>query len=183
MSCCQCNRSGTCANCVCVRNGNSCINCLPANLSKCRNSPAFPPPDTVNESEPLSTDREVLPLDSDTATPLNLPSPEQSNFTWGTLDGNTFFQLMSNIYDEAVHRKRNIFLIPSGAAGKGFASELPRLLQAYADESSLECIALKACMVMQQVILLQKPNPRSKAKDHAACLQRRLEMWKNGDIE
>ena len=37
-------------------------------------------------------------------------------------------------------------------------------------------------MVMQ-VILLQKPSPRSKAKDHAACLQRRLEMWKNGDIE
>ena len=132
--------------------------------------------------QPLSTDREVLPLDSDTATPLNLPSPEQCNFTWGTLDGNTFFQLMTNIYDEVVHWNRNIFLIPSGAAGKGFVSELAHLSQAYADESSLECIALKACMVMQ-MILLQKPSPRSKAKDRAACLQRQLEMWRNGDIE
>ena len=86
------------------------------------------------------------------------------------------------MYDEVVHWKRNIFVIPSGAAGKGFVSKLARLLQAYADASSLECIALKACMVMQ-VILLQKPSPRSKAKDHAACLQRRLEMWENGDIE
>ena len=89
---------------------------------------------------------------------------------------------MTDIYDEVVHWKRNIFLIPSGAAGKDFVSELARLLQAYADESSLERIALKACMVMQ-VILLQKPSPRSKAKDHAACLQRRLEMWRNGDIK
>ena len=182
MSCCRCNRSGTCANCVCVRNGNSCINCLPARLNKCRNIPASPSPDTVNEPEPFSTNRDLLPLNSEIAIPLNLPSPEQCNFTWGTLDGNTLSQLMTDIYDEVVHWKRNIFLIPSGAAGKDFVSEIARLLQAYADESSLKCIALKACMVMQ-VILLQKPSPRSKVKDHAACLLRRLEMWRNGDIK
>ena len=98
------------------------------------------------------------------------------------MDGKTFSQLMTNIYNEIVHWKRNVFLIPSGATGKDFVSELARLLQAYADESSLESIGLKASMVMQ-VLLLQKPSPRSKAKDHATCLRRRLEMWRNGDIE
>ena len=70
----------------------------------------------------------------------------------------------------------------NGAAGKDFVSEVARLLQAYADESSLDYIAMKACMVMQ-VILLQKPSPRSKAKDHAVCLKRCLQMWRNEDIE
>ena len=35
---------------------------------------------------------------------------------------------MSDIYDDVVHWKRNIFLIPSGSAGKEFASELAWLL-------------------------------------------------------
>ena len=34
-----------------------------------------------------------------------------------------------------------------------------------------------------QTLLLQKPSPHSKSKDHTLCLQRRLDLWKNGDIE
>ena len=72
-------------------------------------------------------------------------------------------------------------MIPTGNAGKSFVSELANLFQAFADGSSLEQIALKAAMVMQ-VLLLQKPSKTSKAKDHANHLQRRLFLWKNGDI-
>jgi hypothetical protein len=104
------------------------------------------------------------------------------DFTWGILDGQSLFQLLSSIYDEIVHWKRNIFLVPSGSAGKCFVSEVARLLQCYADASNLEIVALKACMVMQ-VLLLQKPSSKSKAKDHSLCLKRRLEMWKNGQVE
>ena len=50
------------------------------------------------------------------------------------------------------------------------------LLQAYADESKLQAIAL-------QVLVLQKPSPCSKSNDHILCLQRRLELRTNGDIE
>ena len=66
--------------------------------------------------------------------------------------------------------------------GKSFVREIASLLQAYADESKLEAIALKACMVMQ-VLLLQKPSPHSISKDHTLCLQRRLELQKNRDIK
>ena len=66
--------------------------------------------------------------------------------------------------------------------GKSFVREIASLLQAYADESKLEAIALKACMVMQ-VLLLQKLSPHSISKDHTLCLQRRLELQKNGDIK
>ena len=36
---------------------------------------------------------------------------------------------------------------------------------------------------MMCLLLLQKPHCTSKAKDHAHCLQRRLESWKAGDID
>lgn len=84
-------------------------------------------------------------------------------------------------YEEVVHWRRNIFQVPSGSAGKSFVLELARLFQAYADSSSLECIAMKA-ITIAQVLLLQKPSRSSKSKDHAAHLQRRLKLWHEGDI-
>ena len=42
--------------------------------------------------------------------------------------------------------------------------------------------ALKALMVLP-ALLLQKPSAKSKTKDHTACLTRRLEDWKLGNIE
>ena len=72
--------------------------------------------------------------------------------------------------------------MPSGQAGKKFVLELARLFRSFADRSSLERIALKAAMLMP-LLLLQKPHPKSKAKDHVACLDRRLTEWDNGGFE
>ena len=46
----------------------------------------------------------------------------------------------------------------------------------------MESVALKASFVMQ-MLLLQKPNKRSKAMDHISNLKRRLELWMQGNIE
>lgn len=45
----------------------------------------------------------------------------------------------------------------SGYAGKAFIGELARLHQAYANDTSLECVALMACSVAP-ILLLQKPS-------------------------
>ena len=37
-SCCQCNGSGRCVNCVCVKAGNACTNCMPQRHRNCRNT-------------------------------------------------------------------------------------------------------------------------------------------------
>ena len=60
-------------------------------------------------------------------------------------------------------------------------NELSWLFRSYADSSALESIALTAAMVLPQ-LLLQKPTPKSKAREHSACLERRLQSWKVGDI-
>ena len=78
--------------------------------------------------------------------------------------------------------KRNLFLIPSGCSGKAFVDEIARLFKCYAECDALELIALKACMVMQ-TLMLQKPRRQSKAKEHTMTLHRRLSLWLNGDID
>ena len=99
-----------------------------------------------------------------------------AEFTWGEVDSKCAVQLLNVIYSEIVHWRRNVFNVPSGKAGKGFVTELARLIRAYAETSSLEAIALKAVMVMP-ALLLQKPSRTSRAKDHSTHLARCLQLF------
>ena len=69
-------------------------------------------------------------------------------------------------------------MVPSGGRGKTFIKEITRLINLWTDDSLLENIGLKVIHNML-ALLLQKPNKNSKAKDHVAALERRLE---NGNI-
>ena len=110
-------------------------------------------------------------------TPLSSP-----DFSWDELPGHDLVQSVTAAYAEVVHWRRNIFSVPSGQAGKDFVRELSRLIRGYAERSAIECIALKAAMFLPQ-LLLQKPHLGSKAKDHVTCLERRMRLWKQGDID
>ena len=68
---------------------------------------------------------------------------------------------MKEAYDEVVHWKINLLLIPFGSVGKSFITELARLYRAVATSSVQESIALKASTVLT-VLALQKPYPKSK---------------------
>ena len=83
---------------------------------------------------------------------------------------------------EVVHWRRNIFCVPSGSAEKAFVLEVSRLIRAFCEGSALETVAMKAIMILPHVVL-QKPHPSSTAKEHHACLERRLAAWKQRDID
>ena len=85
------------------------------------------------------------------------------------------------VYDEVVHWKKNYFKIPLGNVGRSFVAEMARLYSAFAEGSTLECVALMATTVLP-ILVLQLPHRRSKPKEHAACLERRLKAWKKGDL-
>ena len=102
-------------------------------------------------------------------------------FVWGSVDTDSFIKSLRSAYAEAVHWRRNCFKVPSGNIGNSFVSELARLYNAFATGSALESVAMEAAMTMP-ILLLQKPHRTSKMKDHIACLERRLESWKDGDI-
>ena len=58
-----------------------------------------------------------------------------------------------------------------GNIGKVFVSELARL----------ESVALKAALVMP-ILLLQKPSQKAKTRDLITCLERRMKIWHDGDL-
>ena len=101
--------------------------------------------------------------------PMNAPS-----FLWGSLNADDFSHALEGTYSEVVHWRLNNFKVPAGKNGKEFVRELSNL---FSSASSMESIALKATVIMP-ILLLQKPNRRSKTKDHVACLGRRLRAWK-----
>ena len=167
-----------------------CNGCLPSRLGHCRNS------DTNRTSSPssLTSSSNSCPPTSSTSSATSPLSPRTSlsvsssavyrsspRFTWGTRDAASFLQDLDRAYSIVVHWKRNLFRVPSGNVGKLFVTELTRLYDAFASESSLESIAVKATIVIPH-LLLQKPHSRSKTKEHISCLGRRLKQWKDGDI-
>ena len=124
--------------------------------------------------------------EEDIETPISpLPpfsSSSEPTFSWGDMDGETFSCALNGIHDETVHWKRNLFNVPSGKVGTAFVRELSKMFRVYTDRSALESVAMKAAMVMP-ALLLQKPHPRSKAKDHVMYLERRLQLWGSGKLK
>ena len=103
-------------------------------------------------------------------------------FEWGTHSSDAACKILLDIYAEIVHWRKNFFPVPSGSCGKSFVSELARLFRAFAENSALESIALKAVTVLC-ILLVQKPHPRSKICEHSSCLPRRLDLWHEGKFE
>ena len=75
-----------------------------------------------------------------------------------------------------------LFLLATGAAGKGFIEEMIRLVNSWTYKLDLETIALKVLMIMPG-LLLQKTSLNSKSKENSEILKRRLLLWKNGQLD
>ena len=118
---------------------------------------------------------------------LNLPDyvvfpSEIKNKTWGNISHASLCNTIKSVYDEIVHFRRNIFNIPSGRAGKSFIEELTFWIRQFNANADLNSIALKAFMVLPTLIL-QKPSATSKSKEHSAAIERRLALWRQGELD
>ncbi|MDA8002339.1 MAG: reverse transcriptase domain-containing protein, partial [Alphaproteobacteria bacterium] len=140
---------------------------------------------------PTNNVEESSSTGDESTCPLPLPEPfdlpqydpaEAPNFVWGSLKGEQFCRKIDDCYDEMVTWKRNIFKVPSGKQGQAFVRELARLFSSFAEANSMERITLKAAMVLPPLIL-QKPSSQSKAKDHAHCIERRMKLWLEGELD
>lgn len=80
-------------------------------------------------------------------------------------------------YDCVLQWRRILFMPPSGEAGKELVAETTRLITGFAERSELECVALKACFVLQALVL-QKPSGTSGSQRFAELLRSRLMLWK-----
>lgn len=115
-------------------------------------------------------------------SPTQTPKEETLfKFKWNEVEGEKVSKDLDMIYNEIVFWKKNLFILPSGNAGKSYIRELTRLVNAWNNSSPLRSIAMKAIHVMP-ALLLQKPSKKSKAKDHQLALEKRLKMWHEGNF-
>ena len=120
----------------------------------------------------VMTDAQEEVTQTEPATP-NVPS----ECTWDNLE--SIMSAAESIYEEIVFWWKNLFKLPSGAAGKRYIKELTRLIKIWNEDAPLSICVLKLCMIMPAV-LLQKPSRKSTAKQHGQYLRRRMDLWEEG---
>ena len=101
---------------------------------------------------------------------------------WGAHTKDDLDQISKAMYEEIVFWKKNLFKLPSGAAGKQFIVEMTRLITIWVEDQPLCDVVLKLLMVMP-AILLQKPTRKSTAKQHTQYLKNRLDKWHAGKFD
>ena len=80
------------------------------------------------------------------------------------LNEDDILQAGNSMYEEIVYFRKNLFKLPSGAAGKRFLKELTRLIEIWNENKlPLSNVSLKMAMLLPAV-LLQKPCRKSTAK-------------------
>ena len=75
------------------------------------------------------------------------------HYTWGIYQDIEFEENVTFIYEQIVYWKKNLFLLPTGKAGKLFIDELTKLFNAWIDDSPLKKIAMKSVMIMPSSLL------------------------------
>ena len=103
-------------------------------------------------------------------------------FRWGEAPGEMFCRDIEKAYEEQTLWRKNTFSPPSGHAGTEYVKEHTRLLRAYKNRTPMERIAMQAIMVMPS-LLLQKPHAKAGSKEFSQHLNRRLSLWKAGNIK
>ena len=72
---------------------------------------------------------EVDEISNATNSCQNNQYENQEYFYWNDVAGTQLAIESSNTYEKIVHWKRNLFMLPSGAAGKNYIEEVARLMK------------------------------------------------------
>lgn len=139
---------------------------------KRKNTPHVSMIDT--EDVPLAAQTSVETTDTETLEPAMK--------VWGNHSTDELTQIINSIYEEIVFWRKNLFKLPSGAAGKLYIKEITRLIQSWNEDKAISNISLKMVMIMP-AILLQKPSKKSTSKQHTEYLGKRLDLWSEGNFD
>ena len=139
-------------------------------------APVLPSYTSVSSDDLPILSQSVSP---DDATLRSLPTFSDMNTTdamWSeNVSCHEFREAINTAYMEIVHWRPNLFMLPSGSIGKCFVRELSSLFNAFSISSAYEAFAITAAMSMPAYA-------KSKTRDHMAYLEKRLDLWKKGDI-
>ena len=88
---------------------------------------------------------------------------------------------LNEAYEQIVYRRKNVFILPTGAAGEKFISEITRPLNLLTNDTPLKNIVLKTIHIMP-ALFLRKQSKKSKARENLNALDRRMKLWEEDNI-
>ena len=88
------------------------------------------------------------------------PEQQHEDFYWNTVPQRIYQKDLEETYNQVVYWRKNIFMEPTGAAGKKFIDGISRLLNLWTNETPLKNIALKAIHVMLAPLLQNQIKSR-----------------------
>ena len=89
---------------------------------------------------------------------------------------------ISSAFDEVVHWRKRFFKIPTGSVGKDFVNLIAAKLRSFVDSAGTNASAMYNLSVLPS-LMLQVTHSKSKAKANADHLQRRMALWRGGDLD
>ena len=104
-----------------------------------------------------------------------------TRFCQGSVMGQAFCEDIQTAYKAQSLWRKNTLFSPSGHVGIDLVKEHTRFLRAYKNKTPMECVALKAVMVMPS-LLLQKPHVKAGSKEFSQHLTRHISLWKAGNV-
>ena len=129
----------------------------------------------------------VVPVEEmsfmDPTIQANLPAytsmPTVPNQDYNNVDKTRFAITINAIFEDTLHWKKNLFLVPTGKSGKEYVKLETEWLKKFNTGSSFQYLALKVFNILPNM-LLQKPSATSKTRDHVKVLTERLQLWSEG---
>ena len=88
------------------------------------------------------------------------------------IDKVNFAVTINEIFDDTIHWKKHLFLVPSGKARKDFLKLMTDRMQKCNTDCTFQFLAMKVLNTLPKKLL--KPSATSKAKDHSLALEQRL---------
>ena len=74
----------------------------------------------------------------------NNQNDSQENFYWNGVASTECLNELNTAYEKIVHWRRNLFMLPNGAAGRNYIKQLSHLIKLWINDTPLRKIALKA---------------------------------------
>ena len=99
----------------------------------------------------------------------------------GDNDLNDLKVQVNEAYESVVYWRKNLFELPKGKNGKEFVNEMTIWIDRWSNKTKYRNFAFKALSIMPN-LLLQRTSQKSKSHENKNCLERRLKIWKNGNI-
>ena len=121
---------------------------------------------------------------SDVWSCMRCLSIKSNKIKWGNLEGEMKIkEKVSSVYKEVTTWYKNLFILPRGRVGCEFIKELTNTLNQFNNNDGKWSRLSIPMLHIFIPIMLQKPSKKSKAKTNEQYLQKRMNWWRQGDID